>query len=103
MAYLYATKEKVNGHGRVKTSDGGPDEALWREKGYAPHPPKSEAATQGAAGEPTGDQLEDMTVNELGEYVEANEIDVDLAAHRLKAEKVAAIRQAIEAQSEAEE
>lgn len=34
--YLYAAGEPVNGHQRVRVSDGGPDEALWRSLGYVP-------------------------------------------------------------------
>lgn len=87
---LHATKQQVNGHAWVNVSDD-PEEAshqLWRERGYAPR----EEGGEGEAGE-----LDSMTVKELEALVESEGLDVDLSDYRLKAEKVAAVEEALAA------
>lgn len=76
---------------QVNVTEGGADEAYWRDRGYV-------AADELAS----GDELEKMTVPELEQFVANSELDVDLSDHRLKADKLAAVRDALAARDEAE-
>lgn len=88
---LYASGDLVNGHESVNVSAGGPDEAHWRSLGYVP-----ESELQ------KGDDLDAMTVAELAEYVKREELSVNLDDHRLKADKLAAVRAALAGREGAE-
>lgn len=89
---LYASGDLVNGHESVGVTAGGPDEAYWRSLGYVP---ESEL--------PQGDNLDEMTVPELAEFVKRENLEVNLDDHRLKADKLAAVRAALAAREGAEE
>ena len=76
---------------QVNVTEGGADEAYWRDRGYV------------AADElESGDELESMTVAELERFAADAELGVDLSDHRLKADKIAAVRDALTARDEAE-
>lgn len=82
---LYATTEIVEGHEYVHVIPGDASDKLWRSRGYV------EAAE--LSGEEDFD-LESMTIPELRDFAEAHGLDVDLSGN--KAEKIAAIRAALE-------
>lgn len=96
---LYATGEQVNGHAWVNVSEDPEDASrnLWMERGYEPPEEDSEAPVSASEGD-----LDSMTIRELESFVESEGLEVDLGDHRLKAEKLAAVEEALSAREAAE-